>query len=509
MVKHENFRLKLLFAAPLASLAGLLYLTAFPGIAWWPGAFIAIILFAISIWRQKARHGLLLGTLFGAFFWLPLIDWLTLYLGPVPWLALSSVMVLWFALFGASIALVTSKFKGFFAALAFAGLWVAREAIQSTFPYDGFAWGRLAHTQADGPLVTLVPWLGFSGFSGVLALLAVLPVAFAARDVFKFKFFVLSSAVISLAVLGLSFVPVPKLVTVDHAVVAAVQGNSKSGVFDDRENGDVIASHLQVTKEWISKKSTTDKKVDAIIWPENSAEFNLPWSQANLAEVRNLVDLTNAYFVVGSVLGEDIGGERHYTNSSLVLSPESNAMSRYDKRHPVPFAEYMPHRSFYRALAPSLVDLVQLEYDHGTTSSVLPVSQMQAGIAICFDIIFDDHASLMNKEGAQVIFAQTNNADFGQTDQSLQQLAIAKLRAVEMGRDLINISTVATSEIVSYSGHTLAEIEPWQPGVMSAEIDLREGSTPAMRFGAFIAGLWVTTGFSLLVLGVFTRRRIA
>ena len=57
---------------------------------------------------------------------------------------------------------------------------------------------------------------------------------------------------------------------------------------------------------------------------------------------------------------------------------------------------------------------------------------MLAGIAICFDIVDDQ---LMTRdawsEGAQVIFAQTNNADFGRTDESVQQLAIARIRAIE------------------------------------------------------------------------------
>ena len=40
----------------------------------------------------------------------------------------------------------------------------------------------------------------------------------------------------------------------------------------------------------------------------------------------------------------------------------------------------------------------------------------------------------MVRQGAQIVFAQTNNADFGRTDESVQQLAIARIRAIELAR---------------------------------------------------------------------------
>ena len=33
-----------------------------------------------------------------------------------------------------------------------AAAWMTREAVASVFPFGGFAWGRLAHSQAEGPL---------------------------------------------------------------------------------------------------------------------------------------------------------------------------------------------------------------------------------------------------------------------------------------------------------------------------------------------------------------------
>jgi apolipoprotein N-acyltransferase len=147
---------------------------------------------------------------------------------------------------------------------------------------------------------------------------------------------------------------------------------------------------------------------------------------------------------------------------------------------------------------PDLVDLVQLEYAAGTRPAALdietPGGAVRVGIAICFDIIFDTQAEAMVDGGAELILAQTNNADFGRTDESAQQLAFARLRAVETGRALVNISTVGTSAVVAPDGGDLDRLVPHTAGAMVAEVPLVDGETPALRFGAAIAAGWFLLG---------------
>ena len=94
---------------------------------------------------------------------------------------------------------------------------------------------------------------------------------------------------------------------------------------------------------------------------------------------------------------------------------------------------------FFSTLVPDLVDLVQLDYQPGLRPTVLDIDDVQTGLAICFDITFDRHATELVRSGAEVVLAQTNNADFGQTDESAQQLAITRMQSVSMGRSLVNI----------------------------------------------------------------------
>ena len=58
-----------------------------------------------------------------------------------------------------------------------AGLWTAREAIASVWPYGGFAWGRISESQSASPIAPLFAWLGVSGVGFVMVLLVAVAVA--------------------------------------------------------------------------------------------------------------------------------------------------------------------------------------------------------------------------------------------------------------------------------------------------------------------------------------------
>lgn len=514
-------RLPWWIALPVAVVGGLALDAATPWLNWWPAGLLGAALVMAAVWQQRPLLGAGLGAVAGAAFWGPHISWLTLYLGPVPWLGLCVVMVAWFALFGAAAAGATRglarlrlRAPAMIAAQAVtvAGLWVLREQLQSTLPYGGFAWGRLAHTQAEGPFAALVSWLGFAGFSGLLAALCAAPVAalFAGWGTLRVparrRQVMLATAGGLVVLIGLAWVPTAPLEETGTLRVAAVQGNSKSGIFDDRESGDVLRDHLRATEALLDRLEAEGDAVDVIVWPENSAEFDLPGNRYGGYAVERLAERAGAPIVVGTILRDPDGT---YTNSTLVFGDAGDTGVRYDKRRPVPFAEYMPDRAFYRSLAPELVDLVQLDYAFGQRSAVLPIDgaagEFAAGIAICFDVIFDDHAEAMVHDGAEIIFAQTNNADFGRTDESAQQLQIARLRAIETGRALVNISTVGTSAVVAPDGSDLDRLATFTADAMVTDVPLVAGLTPALRWGAWIAAGWMLIGASGAIAGFAAR----
>jgi apolipoprotein N-acyltransferase len=475
-----------------------------PSINFWPATFVGVTLILLSTWGRRPHDALGFGLIAGAAFWMPHISWLTLYLGLIPWAALSTVMILWMGLLGAALGAVTRWFpdareyrllarvrwlRPLLLSLSLAGLWVGKELLQSTWPYGGFAWGRLATSLASSPFASLTSWIGFAGLSGLVVFLVALGMQLGASIIRRSNAGLtardaLPLSAVLVASIALSLIPTYQLPVVGSTKIGAVQGNSDAGIFADRLPGDIFEDHLDASE------SLVHQNLDFFVWPEGALDVDplrYPRAAAQLDEITSAVD---APLVTGVITHRG----NLYFNSSVVWENGRGVTAQYDKRRPVPFAEYMPNRSFYRSLVPDLVDLVQLDYTAGISSSTIDVADVTAGVAICFDIIFDELAVDMIDQGAQIVLAQTNNADFGHTDESAQQLAIARLRAIEMGRAIVVISTVGTSAIIAPDGHDIAALEPFTADSMVAQVSLYDGVTPAIAIGWVYAALLLGSG---------------
>jgi apolipoprotein N-acyltransferase len=493
-----------LWLACFTAIGGGIALTdGFPGTDIWPLTLLGVALVLLSLIGRSWRGAVLVGLIGGLAFWGSLISWLTLYLGPVPWLGLAILEAVFFAAGAVAIALVYRFAEAVWPTrlgrlgvlpVVIAGLWTAREAITAVAPEGGFSWGRVAFSQSTSPFASLVAYLGISGLSFVLVWL----VAFVIQLVRERQASVAGRITLAVAAAAaLLVIPAWAAPTQGTTRIAAVQGNTKSGLLDRVEAGDNLNAHITETL------ALEGQSVDMVVWPENASDID-PETNAVAAQDLDFVsNIMKAPLVVGTIAERD----GKYYNTSL-LWENGQVADYYDKRHPVPFAEYMPARSFFHALAPSLVDMVTRDYQIGTTDTVMNVDGVTAGISICFDITDDQAVQSMVSDGAQVILAQTNNADFGQTDENVQQLAIARLRAIETGRSVVNISTVGHSAIIGPDGKTIDAIAPYQPGAMVDDVPLSTTTTPATLFSKGIELLVSGLGVAGLVMALVAAARI-
>lgn len=491
-------KLSLWLATPLAVVAGFSLQAAFPATNFWPLAFVGVFLLLWSLLGRGIWSSFLVGTIAGATFWLSLINWLTLYLGPVPWLALGLLQALFFGLGAMLIGLTINRGPSRWptrwgriglVSIVIAALWTLRESITSVWPYGGFSWGRLAQSQSESPIAHDVTWVGTAGLSFIVALTAAL-VFQALRE--RHRPLLVVPILFFVAVLA---VPSFTIEIEGTTNVLAVQGNSKAGLFDHGVPGSILQDHVSGTLPY------EGEQIDMIVWPENASDIDPLQSTLAALTLTTLSEKMGAPIVTGAITITD---DDQYFNSSLVW--DEGLVAQYDKIHPVPFAEYMPNRELWRTFQPELVDLVTRDYSFGTRSNVVNINGVLAGVAICFDITDDQQAYEMINSGAQVILAQTNNADFGKTAENLQQLSIARLRAIETGRSVVNISTVGTSAIISPTGTTIDSIPAYQPGAMLSAVPLSTTLTPAMAFGRAIEWSIGAIGFVGLLLILLRRK---
>ena len=495
-----------LWVAVLAAVAGgLVYDLGFPGASVWPLAFVGIALALVSLIGRSAWSALFVGFAFGMAFYLQQVSWTALYLGPIPWLALSVLESLIVAGGAVLIALAyrwvprvsSSRWvRLVWLPLLVAGLWCVREAATGSIPYGGFPWGRAALSQSQSPFADVVSWVGSTGLGFIMVAI----VAGAIEWVRLRGWQDLRSAIpVATLVLVAVLVPAWPTSATGELTVASVQGNGPTGYFDEREPGEVLAAQLDATEPILDEPG-----IDVLLWPEGGSDIDPTRSAATAEIFDSLSEQLDAPLVLNTVTTSD----ELFFNTSLLWLAGEGAVDSFDKRNPVPFGEYIPDRAFWYALAPDLIGLVQRGYTPGTNPPVFDLGGTVAGLAICFDVIYDELIWEGARDGAQLYMFQTNNADFRGTDENLQQLAIARLRAIETGRSVVNISTVGTSQVIDPAGRTIDALPADEAGAMVTDVELREGATPSVVLGGAVPLLIVLGSLvGLIAAGVLARRR--
>ncbi|MBO9556169.1 apolipoprotein N-acyltransferase [Cellulomonas sp.] len=485
----------------LAVAGGYLTRLAFPSPGWWGTAFLGMALLYLALRRDSARWNALVGLAWGLACFAPLITWADEAVGLVPWLALSTLEALCVALFGAAWSWARRGEavwrSGGWQALVFTLLWVAVEELRSAWPFGGFPWGRLAFSQSDSPLAAFM-WLGGTPLlSGVVALVGVvLARAYLVARRLEVRRFVGAAAAV-VVVAGVAFA-LPLDTRAEHGTleVGAVQGNvpgSGLDAFGQREA--VLDNHLAGTYALLDQVEPGE--LDVVLWPENGTDIDPQADQSAADLIDAAAQAVDAPMLVGTVQYPPSGGRY---NTAVLWEPGQGVVASYTKQHPAPFAEYIPLRSLVRPFS-SAVDLVTRDMIPGVGPGYVPLTSERLGRTvglgdvICFEVAYDALVRDAVRAGGEVLVVQTNNASFGMTDESTQQLAMARLRAVEHGRATVQISTVGVSAVIQPNGAVSRQTDLFTADQMVATLPLRQSLTPADRSGSWPA--WIVDALAV------------
>lgn len=496
-------------ALPAAAVAGILMDLAYPEVGWWPAAFLAAGVLLVAAIGRSVAGSLAVGLVFGLVFFSLVVSWTSRYLGPVPWAALTVVEGALTAVWVIPLTLAyrwvprlvpPGTVRLVLLPGVVAALWTGREVMLGAWPYGGFPWARLGMTQSESPAAAVASWVGVSGLSFVMVFAVAVSIEWARTRAWRYP----PRTLVPAATIGvLLLTPAFPTTPAGTMRVGAVQGNGPSGYFDQRGPWSIASAQGDAS----AALAGTD--LDLLVWPEglDGDPFDSDYLAAYLTGVS---ERAGAPLLANAATRVD--GKFYNTSflwdPTLSSTPPRDQLQTHAKRNPVPFGEYVPDRDFYMMLAPDLVGLIQREYAHGTNPPVVSVGGTRVGLAICFDVIYDQVISESISAGAELLVFQTNNADFRGTDENLQQLAFARMRAIETGRSVVNVSTVGTSQIIRPDGSTMASLPADEPGVMAEAVELRTGVTPGVVAGGFISTVTVWNGLILLTLaGVLVLRQ--
>ena len=266
--------------------------------------------------------------------------------------------------------------------------------------------------------------------------------------------------------------------------VGFVQGNvPRAGLEFNAERRAVLDNHVNGTEVLAD---TAPDDLTLVVWPENSSDidpFRNTDAAAQIVRARRAVGVP---LLIGAVLAEPPG---YSSNVSLFYLPGVDEPQRYVKLHPVPFAEYIPARAFFRIFTP-MADLAG-NFVAGDEIGVFRVpaagGDYVALPTICFEVAYD---GLMRDsveaagDDPSLLVVQTNNATFGYTAESEQQFAISRIRAIEHGRSVVHVSTVGVSGFVAPDGSVTEKTGLFTADQRVASPVVRTERTPADRLGA-------------------------
>lgn len=501
--------------------AGAALALSFAPVSCWPAAMLGVALLAVTVRGCAPRPAAWLGLLAGLAFFVPLVSWAGTYVGPLPWLALATLEAAFFAAMAVALtwvwhAPVVAQPAGI------AGVWVLQEGLRGRLPWGGFPWGRLGFAMPDAPaghlaslggvpLVTAA--VALSG--GLLALAAVRTVSMVPARATRRRPRSGATAAGALAVLAVLVAVVPVLLAFPAArglslSIAVIQGNvPRAGLDFNAQRRAVLDNHVQRTRELTERVRAGEvRRPDLVVWPENSSDVDPLTDASAAAEITEAADGIGVPVLVGAVLQAPDG--KHLLNAGILWLPRTGPVpSYYVKQHPAPFGEYIPLRSVARVFS-SAVDRVSKDFAGGTRVGTFPVSTaagpVDLGDVICFEVGYDGLIRDTVRAGAQLLTVQTNNATFGHTAQSEQQLDMTRMRAIETGRWVMSASTSGISAVISPDGQAHQRTGLFRPAVLVQTVALSDARTPAVSLGLWSESVLATVGALIALWGCIRGR---
>jgi apolipoprotein N-acyltransferase len=505
------------WAALLALAGGLSGVVAFPRFGIWPAAAISVALLSLAVDGRRSRTGAWLGYLYGAAFLVPLLSWTGIYVGPAPWLILALAFAAFFALLGALLPLLATL-RGY--PLWVGAAWVLQEALRDRLPFGGFPWGRLAFSQAvsplrwfaalgGAPLLTFVVAVAGAGLA--TAVRALRPVIAAQRPHGRVLAGGLAVAV-AVPLVGLLLgeaLSTPPAHDGRTERIAVIQGGlpDLKLQFESRAE-QVLDNHVRQTMKLAERiKAGTTPRPDLVLWPENASDVDPFRDPGAYRKIDTAVRAVGAPVLVGAILQGP--GPTHRRNVGILWSPTTGPGAQYVKRHPVPFAEYIPLRGLAEWVSSDAKTVTQdMVAGHG--NGLLRGGGVPIGDVICFEVAYDDLVHSSVAAGAQLLVVQTNNATFGHTAETYQQLAMSRLRAVEAGRTVVQVATTGKSAVIDPNGGLQAESGTlFAPAIITRTVAIRSAQTLATRVGAWPEYLIGAAALVGAAIAIVRRRRAA
>ena len=311
----------------------------------------------------------------------------------------------------------------------------------------GFPWGHLSYGLIDLPIIQLTAWVGIHGLGLILLIVCFLPAILIPR--FRLGIFLLGATLVVLSILGLWRSSSLILPNIKQTIVRVVQPNAAQHL---KWRSDMVDIFYVRQLEYTSIKEK--EKPDVVIWPETALPQLLENSPLIFQEIAKAAG-PNTSVITGIVNKKN----NKLRNSLIVINPAGTLDAIYDKKHLVPFGEYMPLVDIMNKLGLSNMVGLAGNFKPGQISRNISVQNFPDFIAlICYEAIFPEYSSSSTNRPEWIVHI-TNDAWFGSFSGPYQHLVQARVRAIEQGLPLVRSANTGISAMIDPYGRVLKSLK--------------------------------------------------
>lgn len=424
-----------------------------PFAIWYVGmaAFAAAFLFAS---RGAKQAGFGAGWSFGFGYFVTTLQWITepfqVDAARHAWMALPALMLMaaGLALFWGAAFLLAARF-GRRNALVLALALTLAEVLRANV-FSGFPWAMPTYIWAGLAPAQLVAWIGPYGLGALTLLLAALP-----SVLNLWRGLALASLGVSLMFAIGQWRLNGEEAGFTSATLRIVQPNIAQKIkWDPARGEEFFQKHLRLSR---------GAPTDLVVWPESSVHW---WFGADTAREAAISSAAQTYVAVG---GRRFEGRRIY-NTLALFDPIGEIDQRYDKRHLVPFGEYIPYGRFFERFG--IYGLAAEEgagFSAGSQAPLIDIPGVGKALPlICYEAIFPGLAR--HAPRADFILQVTNDAWFGNFAGPRQHFAQARFRAIEQGLPLVRSANTGISAMVDARGRIVAALAIGEEGALNVRL---------------------------------------
>jgi apolipoprotein N-acyltransferase len=268
------------------------------------------------------------------------------------------------------------------------------------------------------------------------------------------------------------------------------------------------ARSLAAMQAYVAEATRAD--ADLTVLPETA--WTIPWPatpaplrDALLAHLRDSGGVVAIGMPMVAPNAPGAATPSRLTNSVAVIDRNGEVVSRYDKRHLVPFGEFVP-RGFGWFVA--MMNIPLGEFARGAHDQpALLVGGQRVAFDVCYEDLFGEELASQVRGGATLLANVSNIAWFGDSHALPQHLQIARMRAIELARPVLRATNTGVTAAIDASGRVVGALPTYTSGALAVSLRGTEGLTPYARWGnATPLALSLALALAGALLALATRR---